>query len=758
MAEDTRRLSALMITDMVGYTRLSQRDEALALHLLSEHDALIRDNVESHGGREIKHTGDGFLVEFPSALQAVSCSISIQRRFYDRNASVEEEKRFHVRIGLHVGDVVHRNGDVFGDGVNITSRIEPLALPDGVCISQAVQAQVWNKIDRPLRSLGPRELKNVQLPMEVFRIVLPWEEKAKETAAARILDRTRLAVLPLVNISQDPEDAYFTDGMTEELIYTLSRIPGIRVIAQTSVAAYKGTTKPVREIGRELSVGSLLEGSVRKSGDRLRVTVQLIDVATEENLWGSRFDRELADVFEIQTEISQEVASGLKRVLKAAVEVGEVKQPTGKLEAYTAYLKGRHFWTRRTKVGLLKAIKQFETAIAMDPGFAKAYSGLADTYSVLANHGHEDAKTAYPKARDAAKRALELDPDLAEAHASLGVTLLFHDLDIEAANEELERAIELNPSYATAQHWLGLSYQMQLQFDKALVHLQKALELDPMAHVIHLATGHVLQELGRIEEAKVRFKRAIELEPDYEGSPAALAEAESSLWNWCAAESILKKAVKRNPNNGEALSELATLQLVLGHRDAAEKTTHKARAVAPDARNVRSGWARYCYYTRRFDEALSAFVDLYNDHPDTPWFALMVSMIHLVKRNTDDARLWLNQASKARESKTHKYHLVFGFVRGILAAIEGDATEAERQIEIISSASARTEGGFLSAVIRFHMGEEDAAYRHLDQAVAQHDPWLIQLPLEPLLDPYRSDPRFARILEVMGLAKVAKTA
>ena len=192
MSDEVRRLSALMITDMVGYTRLSQRNETLALRLLDEHNRLIRDSVVSHGGREVKHTGDGFLVEFPSALQAVSCSIDIQRRLYERNDHSAESERFNVRIGLHVGDVVHRSGDVFGDGVNITSRIEPLATPGGVCLSQTVHAQVWNKIARPLKSLGAKKLKNIDLPMEVFRVVLPWEEELKERERTT-LDRKRLA-------------------------------------------------------------------------------------------------------------------------------------------------------------------------------------------------------------------------------------------------------------------------------------------------------------------------------------------------------------------------------------------------------------------------------------------------------------------------------------------------------------------------------------------------------------------------------------
>jgi len=756
MNDEVRRLSALMITDMVGYARLSHRNEVLALRLLDEHNRLIRDSVVSHGGREIKHTGDGFLVEFPSALQAVSCSIDIQRRLHERNDHSVKPERFSVRIGLHVGDVVYRSGDVFGDGVNITSRIEPLAAPGGVCLSQTVHAQVWNKIDHPLKSLGAKELKNIDLPMEVFRVIFPWEERAKGKKRTT-LDRKRLAVLPLVNISQDPEDAYFADGMTEELIYTLSKIPGLRVIAQTSVMAYKGTNKAIREIGRELKVGSALEGSVRKAGNRLRITIQLIDVQSEEHLWVERYDRELADVFEIQSEISMEVARSLEALLEAAPATRAVERPTDRLDAYMEYLKGRHFWSRRTRPGLLSALEHFERAIAADSNFAKAHSGLADTYAVLANQGHEPPEAMLPKAKEAAKKALELDPNLAEAHASLGIVYLEFKHDAVAAEEEIRKAIELNPSYATAQQWHALALQGQMRYAEAFDFALKAVELDPLAHIIQFSAGRILEDLGRYEEAKSYLRRAAELEPDYEETPSNIADVDMSLWNWCGAENTLEEALERNPNNASALASKAVLQMVLEQRDEALSSMQRALAIAPDSFALRSRWGRLCYFLGQYDEAIKVHEELHRERPHGPWNALMLAIAQVRMGRYEDALLWAERAETARKTVLPKYQLWFSIVRGLIAAAKGDEEEARVHLAKIGAHKTVIDRHSAQAMVCFQLGDVDQAYVHLDEALSTHDPLLRELTIDPALSVHRADPRFQRVLEVMGLAKVAKT-
>ncbi|MCR4405032.1 MAG: tetratricopeptide repeat protein [Candidatus Acetothermia bacterium] len=513
MAEEARRLAAIMLTDIVGYTALAQKDEPLALELLGEHNRLLRPLFRGYAGREIKSTGDGFLVEFPSALEATRCAIEIQTALKDRNAAASPERRIEVRIGLHVGDVLHREGDVFGDGVNIAARIEPLAPPGGICLTRQAYDHVWNKLDRPLVSLGKRELKNIQLPMEVYRVVLPWEEPPE--GGRHDHDRSRIAVLPLANISPDPKDEYFADGMTEELIYTLSKLRELRVIAYTSVMAYKGQRKKIAEIGRELGVGTVLEGSVRKAGNRLRITALLIDAQNEEHLWSERYDRDLEDVFAIQSDIAKRVAEALQVHLLAGERQEIEKEPTGNLEAYDLYLRGRHCGNERTEERFKKAIECFEGAIGIDPDYALAYAGLADIYTVLPLYAPAAFKETFLRAKRAALQALLLDDTLAEARVSLAQVKAYCDWNWAEAEREFIRAIALKPSYATAHYQYGRFFIYMGRFDEALEEIHRALELDPLSVLSNFHLGVVVYLTGDYDEAIKALQKTIEMAPNF---------------------------------------------------------------------------------------------------------------------------------------------------------------------------------------------------------------------------------------------------
>jgi adenylate cyclase len=524
--QDERRLAAIMFTDMVGYTALGQTDEPLSLALAAEAKKLLRPIFQRHNGREVKTMGDGFLVEFPSALEAVRCAYDVQRATREFNISLPSEKRVRLRVGVHLGDVVVSQGDISGDAVNVASRIEPLAEDGGVCLTRQVYDHVQNKFELRLASLGNKSLKNVSAPLEVYKMVMPWsEEKRMPSTTQR--DKRRIAVLPFANISQDSKDEYFADGMTEELISTISNMSGLSVISRTSVMGYKGANKKIREIGQELEVGSVLEGSVRKAGNRMRVTVQLIDVESDKHLWAQSYDRELDDVFAVQGDIAKRVAEALRIKILPEEEKRIEKRPTKDIDAYAFYLKGRSQWNKRSDEGLRSAIDFFQKAIAIDHGYALAYSGIADSYAVLAINGHIPKTEGLPKAKRYATRALEIDDTLAEAHVSLAMVLEAHDWDWTRSEREFRRAIEINPSYATAHHWYALLLQLLGRFDEALKEIHRAQELDPLSMVINSAIIWVYNTAGEYDKAIEHGRRWLEMEPNSGFAHLHLASAYS---------------------------------------------------------------------------------------------------------------------------------------------------------------------------------------------------------------------------------------
>ncbi len=502
-----------MFTDLANFTARTHEDEPRTLRLLGDHRALVRAAVAKFGGREVKTMGDGFLLEFQSAVDATRCAVEIRDRSRAWTQASEEE-RPEVRISLHLGEVVDEQGDILGDAVNVASRLESLAEPGGICVSAPVYEAVHNKVPFAFELLPPSKIRGLGRTLEVYRL-LPSDLAA---GAARAAPPGRIAVLPFASISPDPQDEYLADGLTEELITTLSNLGGLRVIARTSVEAYRGSRKPVHEIGAELRVRTLLEGSVRKVDRRIRITTQLIDGPTQEHLWSKSYDRNLDDVFALQSDIAREVAEVL-RVKVAEHEARRIRtKPTGNTESYLAYLRGRTLLEGLTGPSLEEARAQFETSVRLDPRNARAWVGLADTlYRQTAlgitDRPLRDVDAVLASCRDLVSQALLLDPDAAEGHASLGYFLNEH-LEFGPAEKELRLAITLNPSYANAHQWYARLLTEKGQLDYALEELRIAEEADPLSPGIQFGLVNLLTALAEPEAAASRLARLQELEPE----------------------------------------------------------------------------------------------------------------------------------------------------------------------------------------------------------------------------------------------------
>lgn len=593
-----RRLAAIMFTDMVGYSALSQLDETRALQLLEEHRAIVRPLLLVHRGREIKTIGDAFLVEFDSALEAVRCAVEIQHAFRDRNGATPPDRAILLRIGLHVGDVVHRDQDVYGDGVNIASRIEPLAEAGGICLSEDVARQVQNKIDHPLVPIGERDLKNISVPVRLFALRLPWDpdrvpssvwrrfprripaaalvtvaivvlaawfvrERLSDPAPAR-----RIAVLPLEDLSQASSDAYFADGITEELISTLARISGLEVIARTSAMHYRQAGIDVGIVSRELHAGSILGGSVRRSGERARILVRLIDASDGRVVWSEEYDREMRDVLSVQNDIAMRVASALKVQLLDAEREGLQQRGTLSPEAYRLVLLGRHHLHRRTSEDVRKAADNFRQASETDPRYADAWTGLAECNVLFAGAGYGNVPRdrAVDDARTAVTRALELQPGSADALAVLAYLQYRLDWNWAAADSSFAAAVSLKPGDARIHEWRGLFLALRGNTREGIAEMERALALDPMSPSVATGLGRVLAFDGQVDRAIRQLERVVQDHPQYAEGQFALGLAYGYSGRREESQRTLERAALLSGRRPVILADLGYSYAVAGRR------------------------------------------------------------------------------------------------------------------------------------------------------------------------------------------------
>ena len=558
-----------MFTDMVGFMALAQENESLAIELLEHQRRCVRSVFPRFNGKEIKTLGDGFLIEFLSALEAVQCAVALQKKIAANNNGREARKRYRLRIGIHLGEVVWRNGDVYGNGVNLAARMEPLAHSGGICFTQQVYDQVRGLISENIEFVPKIEVKNDSQRRDVYRISFGY---ADETGVAPALHSRgkSVAVLPFVSLSPGRENEFLSDGITEDLITALSQINELRVPASTSVFAFKGKTDDIRQIGGQLAVSTVLEGSVRRDGNQLRVTAKLINVADGFNLWSERYDREIEDLFRIQDEITRSIVHALRIRLAPNASASLVKVSTENTEAYELYVRGRHFWNQRGE-GLKRSLHYFELALIEDPNYALAYAGLAEAHLLLAYYGYSAATTALPLARKAALQGLALNPNLGEAHCALGFASFVQDWDWPAAAKSFRSAIKLKPGNITAYYWFSSCLLAMDRGPEALEADKEALDKDPLSVLANANLAWTLVGLRECTKALKQLKRTLSLDRKFVVAHRLIGQACCQLGRHDEAIASFTRAVELSKRNPSLLAWLAYAFGQAGQRDDAKK-------------------------------------------------------------------------------------------------------------------------------------------------------------------------------------------
>jgi TolB-like protein/class 3 adenylate cyclase/Flp pilus assembly protein TadD len=560
MAQDRvdRRLAAILAADIAGYSRLMGVDEEGTLRQLKAHrKELVDPKITEHRGRIVKTTGDGMLVEFVSVVDAVRCAVDIQRAMVERNASIPADKRIEFRIGLNVGDIIIDGDDIFGDGVNVAARLETLADPGGIMVSSVVHDQVRDKLSFGFDDMGEQSVKNIARPIGVHRVSLADASPLATTqlAAASKSDpakssRPSIAVLPFVNMSGDPEQEYFADGISEDIITGLSKLRWFFVIARNSSFAYKGKTVDVKRAARELSVRYVLEGSVRRAGNRVRITAQLIDASTNNHVWADRYDGDLTDIFALQDEITKKVVAAIEPRLLEAEGARALTRAPADLDAWELVARASSIFWRMTPADSEAAISLYREAVRQHREYAPAHSMLAVALLMSGFIGWTTITANLKDAADLAARAAELDGSDPWAHLALG-QLATMRRQTDAAVHAFQRALELNPNFAAAHGFLGYALALDGQFEPAVEHLNQALSLsphDPQNIVFMIGLGQAHYQAGRYNEAVKYSQNIAQQRPEHFGAHRQLCASLAQAGRMEEARATLERLKQLQPN------------------------------------------------------------------------------------------------------------------------------------------------------------------------------------------------------------------
>jgi len=547
-----RKLAAIFYGDVAGYSRLTGQDEEGTHRILSSYLDAITDAIEHHNGKVVHFAGDAVLADFSTVKDALSCAVDAQQDIKNRNQDFSEDKKLEFRIGVNLGDVIVDRNDIYGDGVNIAARLESLADSGGVCISGAVYDAIRGKLELDYEFLGEQRVKNIADPVRAYRVIIESSERDAVTPPATTVelpDKPSIAVLPFANMSGDPEQEYFSDGISEDIITDLSKISGLFVISRNSSFVYKGKSVNVQQVGRDLGVRYVLEGSVRKAGNKVRITAQLIDSNTNGHVWADRFDRDLEDIFAVQDEVTEKIVSALEVKLTQAEQERLTHRDTDNLEAYDYLLRGKEYYLRFTRETNQQARQLYENAVELDPSYATPLAELARTCVQARNHGWtENLAEPLKQASDFAEAAVELNDALPQAHVVLGFINMWKQ-DHEAAIAEVNQGLALDPNHAEGHMYQAIILGFAGQPEQSMEAVEKSIHLNPGSPFWYLfAQGNAYFSMGRYPEAVAACIKAAIINPNFIFAHLLLLACYSNLGSQEECKAELKECLERMPD------------------------------------------------------------------------------------------------------------------------------------------------------------------------------------------------------------------
>jgi adenylate cyclase len=627
----TRQLAAIMFTDMEGYTALMQKNEPAAVELRIRHRGIFEKTMEDHSGKIIQYYGDGTLSIFSSAIHAVKAGIEMQLLF-------RKEPQVPLRIGIHIGDISIDESGVYGDGVNIASRIESFSVAGSVFISEKVFDEIKNQPQVNTISMGLFELKNVSRPVEVFAItneglIVPRPVDVKGKTAE---PTNKLVVLPFVNMSNDAENEYFSDGIAEELINTLSKIDGLQVICRTSAFSFKGKSQDVREIGKALNVNKVLEGSVRKAGNRVRINAELVNTADGYQLWSETFDRDLDDIFELQDEIAGIIANRMREQLVS--KKADTSEPSQNIEAYQLYLKGLFFYNKGTPADYYKAIQFFEDAIVLDDSFANAHAMIASCYAALTSIGNVNPAHVMEKVRTASRNAIRLNSQLPQAYLAMAMLQLYFEFQFDEAFRNINKAFLISPNSSEAHYVASHYYTIINDKERMVEEAELALRADPFSLMKNNQLGEALLAAHRVDEAEKQLLKTLELDPNWRTPLRNLSFVYIASGNYQKSFELADRIRREVNQPGKGITLYIFCLGLLGKNEEARQWLEQLIRREEDPHVTLQGDIAICYAVLGdMDKTFYYFNAAYEKHVGTIFFGIRYPFNEFLEK---DERFW----------------------------------------------------------------------------------------------------------------------